>query len=61
MKAQKSKVMFFKRREVEVIDFNTPYKVSVPAVGKCEVLLGEKMEKDRVEVFWNSAIHRWKE
>ena len=36
----KSKVMVFERREVEVVDFNTPYGVSVPAVGRCEVVLG---------------------
>ena len=27
------KAMVFKRREVEVLDLNTPYRVSVPAVG----------------------------
>ena len=31
----KSKVMIFKRREVEVVDFNTPYRVSV--LERCEV------------------------
>ena len=33
----KSKVMVFDRREEEVVDFNIPYKMRVPAVGKCEV------------------------
>ena len=38
--------MIFERMEVEVVDFNTPYRVSVPAVGRCEVVLrGEKMEE----------------
>ena len=45
----KVKVMDFERREVEVGDFNTwytPYEVSVPAVGRCEVVIGrEKMEQ----------------
>ena len=35
----------YKRREVEVIDFNTTFRMSVPAVGRCEVVLGEKMEE----------------
>ena len=40
--AEKSKVMVFERREVQVVDFNTPYKVSVSAVRRCEVVLGGK-------------------
>ena len=28
----KSKMMVFERREVEVVDFNTPYRMSVPKV-----------------------------
>ena len=32
----------FERREGEVVDFDTPYRVNVPAVGNCEVLIGEK-------------------
>ena len=27
-----------------MVDFNTSYRMSVPAVGRCEVVLGEKME-----------------
>ena len=45
MNAGKSKVMVFQRREVEVVDFNTPYWMSVPAIGRCEVVLGEKVEE----------------
>ena len=46
MKAWKSKVMVIERRIIEVINFNTPYRVSVPTVGRCEVVLGgEKMEE----------------
>ncbi len=34
--AGKSKVMLFERREVEVVDFNTAYRVRLPAViGNC--------------------------
>ena len=45
---KKSRVMLFERREVEVVDFNTPYRVSVPAVGRCEIVPGEKVEEVRV-------------
>ena len=41
--AGKSKV--FERREVEVVDFHTPYRVNVPTVGRCEVVVGEKIEE----------------
>ena len=45
--AGKSKVRIFKKkREVEVVDFNTPYRVSVPAVGRCEVVLVGKRMKE---------------
>ena len=37
--AEKSKVMAFEIKEVEVVDFNTLYKVSVPAVERCEIVL----------------------
>ena len=40
----KNKVMVFERRELVVVDFNTPYRVSVPAVGRCEVDLGRENE-----------------
>ena len=40
-----SKVIVFERKEVEKIDFNTSYRVSVPAVGRCEVVIGAKMEE----------------
>ena len=46
MNAGKSMVMVFERRKLEVVDFNTPYRVSVPAVGRCEVVPGgKKMEE----------------
>ena len=31
------------KREVEVIDFNAPYRVSVPAVRRCTVLREEEI------------------
>ncbi len=44
--AGKSKVMVFERREEEVIDFNTAYRVRLPTVAKCRIMLGsEKMEE----------------
>ncbi len=43
--AGKSEVMVFERREEEVIDFNTTYRVRLPAVARCWIMLGnEKIE-----------------
>ena len=47
----KSNVMIFERierREVAGVVFDIPNRVSVPAVERCEVVLGEKMKKVRV-------------
>ncbi len=45
MNPGKSKVMVFERRE-EVTDFNTAYRVRLPAVARCRIMLGsEKMEE----------------
>ena len=41
----RSKVMVIEGKTAELMDFSTPYRVSVSAVGRCEVLLGEKMEE----------------
>ena len=38
--------MVFERREVEVVDFSAPYRLSVPTVGRCEVALGEEKMED---------------
>ncbi len=38
--AGKSKVIVFERRVVEVVDFNTAYRVRLPAVARCRVMLG---------------------
>ncbi len=38
--------MVFERREEEVTDFNTAYRVRLPAVARCRIMLGsEKMEE----------------
>ena len=39
MNIGKSKAIAFERREAEVVDISTPYRVR--KVGRCEVLLGE--------------------
>ena len=38
--AGKSKVMVFERRKVELVDLNIPFRVSVPVVARCEVVVG---------------------
>ncbi len=44
--AGKSKVMVSEWREEEVIDFNTAYRVRLPAVARSRIMLGsEKMEE----------------
>ncbi len=46
MKVGKSKVMVFERKEVEVVNFSNPYRVSVPVAGRCKVDFGrERMEE----------------
>ena len=40
--AGKCKVIVFERKEVNVSYFDTPYKMRVPAVGRCEVVLEEE-------------------
>ncbi len=42
----KSKVMVFKRNEMEVVDISNPYRVSVPVALRCKVDLGgERIEE----------------
>ncbi len=44
--AGKSKVMVFERREEEAMNFNIAYRVRMPAVARCRIMLGsEKMEE----------------
>ncbi len=44
--AGKSKMMVLERREEEVVDFNIAYRVRLPTVARCRVMLGsEKMEE----------------
>ncbi len=43
--AGKSKVMVFGRKEVEIVNFGNPYRVSVPVDERCELVMGgERME-----------------
>ena len=58
MNAGKSKVMVFEGRETEVVDFSTPYRECVPAVERCEVVLGG----ERISI-WKQCyanMERWK-
>ncbi len=54
--------MVFERRDVEVVDFNTAYRVRLPAVARCRVMLGrEKMprrkkRKKEGRKIWKSRI-----
>ncbi len=47
--AGKSKVMVLERREVEVVDFGNPYRVSVPIDERCEVVMGGDGEMEEVK------------
>ncbi len=48
--AGKSKVMVFERREGEVIDFNIAYRVRLPAVTRCRIVLGSEMMEEVSEL-----------
>ncbi len=39
MNAGERKVMVFDRKEVEVVDFRDPYRVSVLVAERCEIFL----------------------
>ncbi len=44
--AGRRKVMVYERREEEVINFNTAYRVRLPAIASCRMMLrSEKMEE----------------
>lgn len=45
MNIEENKGMIFERREVEVVDFIIPYRVSALVTERCEVVLGERMEE----------------
>ncbi len=38
--AGKSKAMLLERKEVEVVNFGNPYRVSVPEDERCEIMMG---------------------
>ncbi len=40
--AGKIKVVVFERREEEVIDFNTDFRVRFSSVGRCRIMLGSE-------------------
>ncbi len=44
--AGKSKVMVFDRREEEVINFNTAYRVRLPGLASCRIMLGSEKIKE---------------
>ncbi len=56
MNVGNSKVMVFERKEVEVCDFNTYYRVNVPVVGRCEVVLGERTEEVKEFKYLGTAL-----
>ena len=59
--AGKSKVMVFERRKVDVVDFNLPYRVSVPAVRRCEIVLkGKKMKEVKKFKYMGSVMRTWR-
>ncbi len=62
--AGKSKVMVFEMREEELINFNTAYRVRLPAVARCRIMLGsEKMEEVSLDI-WEQryvSMGEWKE
>ncbi len=62
--AGKSKMMVSERREEKVVDFNIAYRVRVPAVARCRVMLGsEKMEEVNLNI-WEQcyvSMGEWKE
>ena len=59
MNAGKSKVMAFERREAEVFNFNTRYKMSMPTVGRCELLLGrERMEEVKEFKYLETVLYK---
>ncbi len=64
MNAGKSKVMVLERKEGEVIDFNVAYRVRMPAVARCRIMLGsEKMEEVSLNIWeWSYvSMGAWKE
>ncbi len=50
--AGKSKVMFFERAREQTIDFVKPYRVRLPAVARCRIMLGiEKMKEVSLNIW----------
>ncbi len=63
--AGKSKVMVFEGREEEMVDINTAYRIRLPAVERCKIMLGsEKMEEVMNLNIWEQCyvcMGEWKE
>ena len=47
VKAGKSRMMVFERKEVEGFNFSISYRMSVIVVGRCDLVLGERMEEGK--------------
>ncbi len=41
-----------------MIDFNIAYRVSLPVVARCRIMLGSEMEEVSLSI-WNSAAQAW--
>ena len=64
MQGRKSKVMVFERKEVEVANFGSQYRVSVPVNERCEIVMGgERMEvvQEFKYVLKNSIEQPWRD
>ncbi len=48
----------FERREVEVVDFNTAYRVRLPAVARCRVMLGSEKTEEVSEFKYLGTVLR---
>ncbi len=54
--AGKSKVMVFERREEEVIYFRTAYRVRLPPVARCSIILGNEALEEVREVKYLGTV-----
>lgn len=59
MDVEKSAVVFFERKEVEMVDFNNTYRFYVPVAEMCEVALrGEGMEEEKDFTYLGRVLHK---
>lgn len=60
MNVGKSNVMVLERKEEEVCNFRTPYRVNVPLGGRCAMVLGgETMEKVNEVKYLGTILQAW--